>query len=85
MEEFHTPAARREKSGHYFYKPLVFSRCVSSAMPGSTVDTCSASVWKLMEAIHMFYGVVNLDPVADTRPTLQCLFYDHADWRSMYS
>ena len=31
MGEFHTPAARREKSGHYFYKPLVFSRCVSSA------------------------------------------------------
>ena len=47
--------------------------------------TCYASVWKLMEAIHMFYGVVNLDAVADTRPTLQRLIYDHADWRSMYS
>ena len=31
MGEFHTPAARREKLGHYFYKPLVFSRCDSSA------------------------------------------------------
>ena len=82
MGEFHTPAARREKSGHYFYKPLVFSRCVSSAMPGSTVDTLFCVS---LEAIHMFYGVVNLDPVADTRPTLQRLIYDHADWRSLYS
>ena len=75
LEEFHIPAALCGKSGHYFYKPPAFSRCDSFVQ-------CLAQQWihdlrqsgSLWRWSTFFYGVVNLDPVADTRPTLKRVF-----------
>ena len=42
------------KSGHYSHKPFVFGQQSSSALPGSTVDTCTASVWVLLDVLPTF-------------------------------
>ena len=43
----------------------------SHATPGSTVDTCSASVPVLLDVSHVFKVVVYSDPEVDSCPALQ--------------
>ena len=62
------------KFGHYFYKPLVFGRCVFSSQ-------CLARQWMHVLRLfpdafgrlaHFFYVKVYLDPEADSCPALRC-------------
>ena len=53
LSEFHPPAARREKVGHYFYKPLVFSRCDNSVQ-------CLALQW--IHVLRQCPGAYGVEP-----------------------
>ena len=61
-KEFHPPDARREKFGHYFYKPLVFSRCDFSVQ-------CQALQW-----IHVLRRCPGAYGVQSTFSTWWCIW-----------
>ena len=56
-KELHPPDARREKFGHYFYKPLVFSRCDFSVQ-------CQALQW--IHVLRQCPGAYRVQPTFST-------------------